>query len=423
MSSTFTSLRYRNARWFFGGLLLSNIGTWMQFTAVAILVDELTGSTTAIGVLTALQFAPMLFLGPFAGGVADQVDRRKMAILTQSGLAAQAITLAVFDITGTIDVGIIYALTLVLGIVSAFDNPARRGFVTELVAPAHVANAVSLNTAVMTGSRIFGPAITAVLIGPIGTGWLFSLNALSFTAIVGSLLMLDQSTLHRAPRAQRGGTPVRDGLRYVRRTPIMWATFLAFTVVSTFGFNYNVSLPRMSEEIWGDSAWFGWVLTVISVGSLLGSLFTASRSLVTLRWMIANGLLLGAAGFALAWSPSITMAMVVAVPLGIGGAGFVTSMNAITQQECPPEMRGRILSLTAVAFLGSYPIGGPITGLIGDYVGLEWSLAYGALISLAAVLGLAWWALGRRPDQSRGDALRTLLGTDRPRAPSPTEHP
>jgi MFS family permease len=115
--------------------------------------------------------------------------------------------------------------------------------------------------------------------------------------------------------------------------------------------------------------------------------------------------------------------MAVAIPLGIGGAGFVTSMNAITQQECPPEMRGRILSLTAVAFLGSYPIGGPITGLVGDYVGLEWSLAYGALISLAAVFGLAWWALGRRPEQSRGEALRTLLGTDRPRAPSPTEHP
>ncbi len=423
MSSTFTSLRYRNARWFFGGLLLSNIGTWMQFTAVAILVDRLTGSTTAIGVLTALQFAPMLVLGPFAGGVADQVDRRKMAIITQSGLAAQAIALAVFDITGTINVGIIYALTLVLGIVNAFDNPARRGFVTELVEPAHVANAVSLNTAVMTGSRIFGPAITALLIGPLGTGWLFSLNALSFTAIVGSLLMLDQSTLYRAPRAQRGGTPVRDGLRYVRRTPIMWATFLAFSVVSTFGFNYNVSLPRMSEEIWGDEAWFGWVLTVISVGSLLGSLFTAGRSFVTLRWMIGNGLLLGAAGFALAWSPTIVAAMAVAIPLGIGGAGFVTSMNAITQQECPPEMRGRILSLTAVAFLGSYPIGGPITGLVGDYVGLEWSLAYGALISLAAVLGLAWWALGRRPEQSRGQALRTLLGADRPRAPSPTEHP
>jgi MFS family permease len=423
VSSTFTSLRYRNARWFFGGLLLSNIGTWMQFTAVAILVDRLTGSTTAIGVLTALQFAPMLVLGPFAGGVADQVDRRKMAIITQSGLAAQAITLAVVDITGTINVGIIYALTLVLGIVNAFDNPARRGFVTELVEPAHVANAVSLNTAVMTGSRIFGPAITALLIGPLGTGWLFSLNALSFTAIVGSLLMLDQSTLHRAPRAQRGGTPVRDGLRYVRRTPIMWATFLAFTVVSTFGFNYNVSLPRMSEEIWGDEAWFGWVLTVISVGSLLGSLFTAGRSFVTLRWMIGNGLLLGAAGFALAWSPTIVAAMAVAIPLGIGGAGFVTSMNAITQQECPPAMRGRILSLTAVAFLGSYPIGGPITGLVGDYVGLEWSLAYGALISLAAVLALAWWALGRRPEQSRGQALRTLLGADRPRAPSPTEHP
>jgi MFS family permease len=423
VSSTFTSLRYRNARLFFGGLLLSNIGTWMQFTAVAILVDRLTGSTTAIGVLTALQFAPMLFLGAFAGGVADQFDRRKMAILTQTGLAAQAIALALFDVTGTINTGIIYALTLILGIINAFDNPARRGFVTELVEPALVANAVSLNTAVMTGSRIFGPAITAMLIGPLGTAWLFSLNALSFTAIVGSLLLLDQSTLHRAPRAQRGGTPVRDGLRYVRRTPLMWAAFLCFTVVSTFGFNYNVSLPRMADEVWGNESMFGWVLTVISVGSMVGSLLTAGQSFVTLRWMIGNGLLLGAAGLALAWSPTVVLAMAVAIPLGIGGAGFVTSMNAITQQECPPEMRGRILSLTAVAFLGSYPIGGPITGIVGDYVGLGWSLAYGALISLAAVLGLAWWALGRRPEQSRRQVLRTLLGTDRPRAPSPTEHP
>lgn len=413
----------RNARLFFGGLLVSNVGTWMQFTAVAILVDRLTGSTTAIGVVIALQFAPMLVLGAFAGGVADQVDRRKMAILTQSALAAQAVALALFDVTGTINVGIIYVLTLLLGIANAFDNPARRGFVTELVPHDDIANAVSLNTAVMTGSRIFGPAITAMLIGPLGTGWLFSLNAVSFLAIVGSLLALDQSTLHRAPRAARGGTPVRDGLRYVRRTPIMWATFVAFTVVSMFGFNYNVSLPRMAEEVWGSESWFGWVLTVISVGSLLGSLLTAGRPFVTLRWMIGNGVLLGVAGLGLAFAPNVTVAMAAAVPLGLGGAGFVTSMNAITQQECPPEMRGRILSLTAVAFLGSYPIGGPITGLVGDHVGLEWSLAYGALISLGAVAGLAWWALGRRPHETRSDVLRTLLGADRARAPSPSERP
>ncbi len=421
--ATFRSLHNRNARLFFAGLLVSNVGTWVQFTAVAILVDRITGSTTAIGVLTALQFTPMLLLGAFGGAVADQYDRRKMTILTQAGLAVQAVALALFDLTGTISLGVIYALTLVLGVVNAFDNPARRGFVTELVEPALVANAVSLNTAVMTGSRIFGPAITAMLIGPLGTAWLFSLNALSFVAILASLFALDESTLHRAPRVERGGTPVRDGLRYVRRTPIMLATFVVFTVVSTFGFNYNVSLPRMAEEIWGAAYWYGWILTVVSVGSLAGSLLTAGRRVVTIRWMVFNGVLLGAGGLALAWSPTVLVAMLVAVPLGVGGAGFVTSMNAITQQVCPPEMRGRILSLTAVAFLGSYPIGGPITGLVGDYVGLEWSLAYGALISLAAVAGLVWWALGQQPEESRTTALRSLLGADRARAASPSEHP
>ena len=213
MAGTFRSLRHRNARLFFVGLLLSNVGTWVQFTAVAILVDRITGRVTALGVLTALQFLPMLVFGAYAGAVADRVDRRKMAIVTQAGLAAQAVLLAVFDLTGVINLGIIYALTLVLGIVSAFDNPARRGFVTELVPQDDIANAISLNTATMTGSRIFGPAIAAGRVGPIGTGWRFTLNAFSFVAILGSLFLVNQAQLFRAPRAKRGGQPVRDGLR------------------------------------------------------------------------------------------------------------------------------------------------------------------------------------------------------------------
>jgi len=423
MTGTFRSLRYRNARLFFLGLLLSNIGTWVQFTAVAILVDRLTGRTTAIGVLTALQFLPMLLLGAYAGAVADQRDRRRMAILTQGALALQAVALAVFDLTGTINLGIIYALTFVLGVISAFDNPARRGFVTELVPEDDIANAISLNTATMTGSRIFGPAVAALLIGPLGTGWLFSLNAISFVAILCSLFLLDQSQLYRAPRANRGGTPVRDGLRFIRRSPNLFVPFVAFTVIATFGFNHNVAFPRMSREIWGAEYWFGWVLTTMSIGSLLGSLLTASRSFVTIRWMIANAMVLAAAGFALAWSGSVWAALLLAVPMGLGGAGFVTSMNAITQQECPPDMRARILALTAVAFLGSYPIGGPITGLVGDYVGLEWSLAYGALVTFMAVAGIVWWALGRRDTESRFEVLRTLLGSSTALAPSPSEHP
>ena len=411
MTGTFRSLRHRNARLFFIGLLLSNIGTWVQFTAVAILVDRLTGRTTAIGILTALQFLPMLFLGAYGGAVADQLDRRRMAILTQVALAVQAIILAVLDLTGMIDLAIIYVLTFVLGVISAFDNPARRGFVTELVPPQDIANAISLNTATMTGSRIFGPAIAAILVGPLGTGWLFSINALSFVAILASLFLLDQSELHRAPRVARGGTPVRDGLRFVRRTPSLFVPLIVFTLIATFGFNHNVVFPRMSREIWGAEHWFGWVLTTMSIGSLLGSLLTASRPIVTIRWMIANATVLGLAGIALAWSGTVWLALLLAVPLGLGGAGFVTSMNAITQQECPPDMRGRILALTAVAFLGSYPIGGPVTGLIGDYVGLEWSLAYGGFVTLALVVALVWWALGRRGSEpGASGALRAASG-------------
>lgn len=423
MASTFRSLKYRNARLFLFGLLLSNVGTWVQFTAVAILVDRLTGRTTALGVLTALQFLPMLFLGAYAGAVADQHDRRKMALLTQGGMAVQAVALAIFDLTGTINIGIIYVLTFALGVVMAFDNPARRGFVTELVPEEDIANAISLNTAVMTGSRIFGPATAALLVGPLGTGWLFSINAFSFVAILGSLFLIDKSALYAATQAKKGGTPVRDGLRYIRDTPTLYIPFLVFTVVAMFGFNHNVVFPRMSTEIWGSETWFGWVLTTMSIGSLLGALLTASRQLVTLRWMIANGLLLGLAGLALAFSGEVWLALPLAIPFGLGGAGFVTSMNAITQQVCPPDMRSRVLALTAVAFLGSYPIGGPITGLVGDYVSLEWSLGYGAVISLAAVLVLVWWGLGNRPEATRFEVIRTLLGSSTPLAPSPTEHP
>lgn len=424
MASTFRSVRgNRNAQLFFSGLMVSNIGTWVQFTAVAIVVDRLTGSTTAVGVLASLQFAPMLLLGAWAGAVADRVDKRRMAILTQGGLVAQAVALALFDVTGHLSLPVVYVLTFLLGIVSALDNPARRGFVTELVPQDQIASVVSINTAVMTGSRIFGPAITAVSVGSIGTAWLFTVNALSFVAILASLVFIDRSALHPAPRAPRGGTPVRDALRYVRRTPLMWATFVVFGVVSTFGFNYNVSLPRMANEIWGSEAWYGWVLTANSVGSMLGSLATAGRERVTLRWMAGNGVLLGVAGLGLAWAPTAVMAMLVAPVVGLGGAGFVASMNSITQQVCPPDMRGRILALTAVAFLGSYPIGGPVTGLVGDRISLEWSLGYGAIVSLLAVGGLVWWALGQRPEVSRVGALRSMFGAPGPEAPMTADRP
>jgi MFS family permease len=288
------------------------------------------------------------------------------------------------------NVPLVYALSLGLGFLNAFDNPARRGFVTELVDEHEITNAVSLNTAVMTGSRIFGPAIAALLVGPLGTGWLFVANGVSYAAIIVVLLAIDRSALRTPPLAPPGGTPVRDALRFVRGSATLLSAFVAFTVISTFGFNFGVALPKLADLRWGGDQWYGWILATTSVGSLSGSLLTAGRRTVSTRWFVASGLVMGLAGIALAWAPNPAVALLLAVPLGLGGAGVVTGMNAILQQECPAEMRSRMMALTAVAFLGSTPIGGPITGWVGDTLGVEWSLAYGGVVTLvsSAVLAL-----------------------------------
>jgi MFS family permease len=393
-SQTFRSLRERNARIFFFGLLVSNVGSWLQLTAMSLLVYHLTGKATDVGLIIATQFLPTLLLGAWAGAVADRVDRRKMTLATQGLLTVQALVLASLDLSGHINLPAIYVLSLALGVINALDNPARRGFVTELVDPIDIANAMSLNTAVMTGSRIFGPALAAILTRSIGTGWCFMINGLSFLAILFALLAIDVTKLRPAVTAKRGGTPVRDALRFIRGNNRLLLVFVVLAVVSTFAFNYNVSLVRLADVRFGDKDWFGWLLASVSVGSLIGSLRTAKLHLVSLRYLLMNTALLGVSGLALAWSPNITVALLVGVPVGVGGAGFISATNSISQQECPPEMRSRLLALIAVAFLGSTPIGSPITGLIGDRVSAEWSLGYGSVITLVC-FGVASIMLAR----------------------------
>lgn len=391
-SETFRSLRNRNARLFFGGLLVSNVGTWLQSTAMSILVYRLTGKATDLGITVALQFVPMLFLGAWAGALSDRRDKRITCLITQSLMAVQAIVLATLDFAGLVSVPVVYVLALVLGVVNAFDNPARRGLVVELVSEADISNAMSLNTAVMTGSRIFGPAMAAALVGPLGTAWCFMLNGVSFVAVLASLAAINVRELRVSPKAPRGGTPVRDALRFVRRDRELFVLHMVLVAVSTFAFNYSVSLPKLSAVRWDDDRWFGWVLAVVSVGSVVGSLMVASRKEATIRQFFVSVTVLGVAGPFLAWAPSGWWAFVAAVPLGIGGAGFLANFNGLVQQKCPPDMRGRLLALSAVAFLGSTPIGGPITGVIADSWGPEWSLAYGSLISLMAI-GVAYVVL------------------------------
>jgi len=390
--SIFRSLQYFNARLFFFGLLLSNVGTWLQLTASSLLIYRLTGSAAALGYNVAFQFLPMLLFGTWCGALADRHDRRRIVLISQAGLAGQAILIGVLDLTGVINVPIVYALSLLLGIIGAFDNPARRGLVTELVPLVDLPNAMSLNTAVMTGSRIFGAAIATALVGPLGTGWLFILNGLSYAAMVYGLTGLRKSEMYPAMRLPAGGSPVRDVFRYVAHNRRLATMFSVYLVVSTFAFNYSVVLPKLADIRWGSAQAFGWILAVTGIGNLAGALLTARLQVVTMKWFVGNVALLGVASIGLAFSPNLMVAFIWSVPLGLGGAAMIASGNAISQQESPPDMRGRLLALTAVAFLGSTPIGGPITGLIADNISLEWSIGYGGVITLlsVAIAALAW---------------------------------
>ena len=396
-STTFRSLRYYNARLFFAGLLVSNVGTWMHLTVMSILVFRLTGEASKVGFTIAFQFAPMLFLGAYAGAMADRLNKRKMAIITQSAMASQALLLGVLDLTGVINLPLVYAMSLFLGIANAFDNPARRSLVTELVEPAEIPNATSLNSAVMTSSRIFGPAVGAVLVGVIGTGWCFILNGVTFSAIIFSLTSLRRDEMFISAPRPKGGQPVREALRFISGRRDLLVLFVVLLIVSTFSFNQQVVFPKLAEQRWGGDQAFGYVLGVMSVGSLTGALLTARQHRVSMRWYFGNIVVLAVAGFGIAWSPNIWVAFLWAVPLGAGSAGFITAANAIMQQESPSDMRGRLMALQAVAFLGSTPIGGPITGVIADQISVEWSLGYGSVISLLAVAGAvaAWLVTGR----------------------------
>ena len=391
-SGIFRSLKYFNARLFFAGLLVSNIGSWLQLTASSLLLYRITGNAADLGYNVAFQFLPMLFFGTWCGALADRHNRRRIALIAQSGLAVQALLIGVLDLTGFINVPIIYALSLLLGVIGAFDNPARRGLVTELVPPVDLPNAMSLNTAVMTGSRIFGAAIATALVGPLGTGWLFILNGISYTAMLYGITGLRKSEMYPPMRRPAGGSPVRDVFKFVAGNRRLATMFSVYVMVSTFAFNYGVALPKLADVRWGDARAFGWIMAVTGIGNLTGALLTARLKVVTMRWFVSNIALLGLSAIGLAFAPNLLVAFLWSVPLGLGGAAMIASGNAISQQESPPDMRGRLLALTAVAFLGSTPIGGPITGLIADNVSPEWSVAYGGVITLisAAVAAVMW---------------------------------
>lgn len=397
---TFASFRVRNFRLFFMGQGISQIGNWLTLIAQTLLVLDLTGDGVAVGLLVACQFAPVLILGAWAGLVADRSDKRRLLFIVQVGAMAQSFVLAGLAFMDEPPLAAIYVVAAFGGLCMAFDNPARRAFVVEMVPEDMVHNAVSLNSAMMTSSRVIGPALGGLLITTVGYGWAFALDGFSYLAVLVGLWLMRTEDLRPSTPAPRGKGQVREGLRYVRRTPVLFVPLVMMLFVGTLAFNFQVTLPLLVTRTFDRSkVAFTVLFSVISLGSLVGALWTARRRTIGVADVIRASLGFGLALLALAMAPTVAWAFPLGFVLGMTSIGFLTASTAIVQTEAAPEMRGRVLALQAMVFLGSTPIGGPIVGAIAEYVGPRWAVAVGGVAALGAA---AWGTLALR-DQRRQD--------------------
>ncbi len=385
----FSSLAVRNFRLFFIGQSVSLSGVWVQRIAQAWLVLELTGSGTAVGLVTALQFLPVLLLAPLGGLFADRSDKRLILIVTQAGSALSAALLGVVTLTGVVELWMVYALALGLGLAGSLGNPARQTFVLEMVGPSQLTNALSLNSTLMNAARIVGPAIAGVLIATVGLAWCFLFNAVTYLAVIAALLALDVGELEKTPSQPRRKRQLREGLAYVRHTPSVMMPILLMAVAGTFAFEYQVVLPLLARFTFeGDAQTFALMTSAMGVGAVAGGLVTAARQAHGHRLLLQIATLFGATQVLASLAPGLITAVVLLVGLGAVSLAFIAVGNSTLQLSSVPEMRGRVMGLWAVAFLGSTPIGGPLMGWLGENLSPRWALGIGGLTILVAA-GLA----------------------------------
>ncbi|RSS50541.1 MFS transporter [Streptomyces sp. WAC01280] len=394
---TFSSLRIRNYRLFFTGAIVSNTGTWMARITQDWLVLSLTGSAAAVGITTALQFLPMLLFGLYGGVIADRYPKRNLLLVSQAALGLCGLALAVLTLSGSVQVWHVYLIAFLLGMVTVVDNPARQAYVAEMVGPAQLRNAVSLNSANFQSARLIGPAVAGVLIAGVGSGWAFLLNGLSFLAPLVSLLLMRTSELHKVERAPRGKGQLREGLRYVAGRPdLIWPIVLV-GFIGTFGFNFPIWLTAFSEEVFHVGAGtYGFLNTLMAAGSLVGALAAARRGSTRLRMLVVAAAVFGVLEIAAALSPAFWLFALLLVPIGMIGLTVNITANSAVQMATDPAMRGRVMSLYMMVFAGGTPIGAPLLGWVTDTYGARVGFATGGVISLlaAGVIGLVLAKVG-----------------------------
>ena len=400
---TFSSLSNQNYRKYFFGQAVSLAGTWMQSTAQAWLVLVLTHSPTNLGFVVALQTLPVLLLGPYGGVIADRLDKRRLMIGLQSMMGLQALVMSVLTLTHVITFAEVCVLAVVLGINNSFENPARQSFVLEMVGPADLRNAVGLNSTLQNASRAVGPAIAGVLIATVGEGWCFALNALSFVAVIGSLLAMDTSQLRPSEPTARSRGQVREGLRYVRAEPNLLVPLLMMALVGMLAYEFQVTLPVAAQRVFhGGSETFGVMTSSMGIGAVIGGLVTAARGKTGMHAMVRAALVFGVCILFAALSPVLVVEFVALILVGYTSVSFLSMANSTLQLQANPTMRGRVMALWAVAFLGTTPVGGPIIGWITEHSSARVGLEVGAASCLLAAL-LGMWAIRRH--RERGHVL------------------
>jgi MFS family permease len=399
---TFRSLRVRNYRLFFFGQLVSLTGTWMQQVGQDWLVLRLTNRALPLGVTLALQFAPMLVLGAWAGVVADRLDKRRLLLATQAAMASLALVLGVLTATGAVRLWVVYVLALLLGCATAFDMPTRQAFVSEMVGPDRVTNAVGLNSAVFNSARVVGPAVAGVLIAAVGIAPAFLINAVSYLAVIAGLLAMDPARLHRLPPVDRAEGQVRAGLRYVWADPVLRSTIALVAVVGALGLNYRVALPLLARFTFrGDASAYGALASIMAVGAVVGALAAARRGRPSRALLLGSVAVFGLLSFAAAAAPTLLAEAVVLAPLGVASMTFLATANSTLQLASSPEMRGRVMALYGLVFLGSTPLGGLLGGWMAGQFGPRSILLLSGVSSLAAAGLAAFLARGQRIHAAR----------------------
>ena len=385
LERTFSSLAVPNYRRYFAGQVVSVSGTWMQQVAEMWLIVQLTGSGLSVGVTVGLQFLPVLLFGAWGGLIADRFSKRRLLMVTQALMALPALTLWILYEHGSVTVWMVYALVFARGMVNAFDNPARQSFVMELVGGARVVNAVSLNSVVVQSARITGPALAGAVIATAGVGPCFLVNTLSFGAMLLALWRMDPAQLLTSRPVARARGQLRSAVSHVLGTPALLIPLGMMALVGTLSFNFQVLLPLMARFTWHGGASVYAALTVaMGLGSVGGALLSGARNHVTPRLLVGTSIGFGLAEIAVAVAPVLPVQIVALALLGAVSVTFSASANSTLQLSVDPALRGRVMALYSVVFLGSTPIGSPFVGWLAEVAGPRSGLIVGAAAALLA---------------------------------------